>query len=257
MKTQTIFRIVAINVGILILLSILYPQWMISPGKPVAAHAELADDCFACHTAFLGSPPEKCIQCHRVDEIGKVTTTGIIIDKEDKNVAFHQQLTEQDCVACHSDHNGVNAFRPINQFSHELLSLDLRDQCESCHDNPTDDLHRKVKGNCAQCHNQDAWTPATFDHAQYFRFDRHHDTECETCHINNDYSQYSCYGCHEHSRSKIRNEHYEEGIRDYENCAECHRSGDEDEAKRNMRNSDTRGWYKSDRDGYRYHDDDD
>ena len=49
--------------------------------------------------------------------------------------------------------------------------------------------------------------------------------------MNNDYSNYTCYGCHEHSRSRIRKEHVEEGIHDYENCAECHRSGDEDEAK--------------------------
>ena len=41
----------------------------------------------------------------------------------------------------------------------------------------------------------------------------------------------TCYGCHEHSRSKIREEHLEEGIHDYENCVDCHRSGDEDEAK--------------------------
>ena len=47
----------------------------------------------------------------------------------------------------------------------------------------------------------------------------------------NDYSNYTCYGCHEHSRSKIREEHVEEGIHDYENCTECQRSGDEDEAE--------------------------
>ena len=53
-----------------------------------------------------------------------------------------------------------------------------------------------------------------------------------TCHVDNIYDAYTCYGCHEHSRAKIRREHLEEGIRDYENCAECHRSGDEDEAER-------------------------
>jgi len=75
-------------------------------------------------------------------------------------------------------------------------------------------------------------SPATFEHEKYFRFDRHHDTECITCHVNNDYGNYTCYGCHEHSRSKIRGEHVEEGIYDYENCVDCHRSGDEDEAER-------------------------
>ena len=81
-------------------------------------------------------------------------------------------------------------------------------------------------------HTQEAWLPATFEHEKYFRFDRHHDTDCATCHVNNDYGSYTCYGCHEHSRSKIRAEHVEEGIYQYENCVECHRSGDEDEAER-------------------------
>ncbi len=73
--------------------------------------------------------------------------------------------------------------------------------------------------------------PATFDHEKYFRFDRHHNNECATCHVNNDYGNYTCYGCHEHSRSKVREEHVEEGIYNYENCVECHKNGDEDEAK--------------------------
>jgi hypothetical protein len=77
----------------------------------------------------------------------------------------------------------------------------------------------------------ESWTPATFDHDEYFRFDKDHTTKCSTCHMNSDYSNYTCYGCHEHSRSNIREEHVEEGIHDYENCEECHRSGDEDEAE--------------------------
>ena len=238
MKNKTVIIIVAINLAILVLLAILFPQLMISPGKPIEAHAELTTDCFACHTTFIGSPSEKCIACHKVDEIGKVTTKGLPIEKEKKNVAFHQKLIEDDCVACHSDHKGVKAFRPISNFSHNLLEATLQKQCDSCHDNPVDDLHRKIKGNCGSCHILDAWLPATFEHDKYFSFDRDHETECETCHINNDYADYTCYGCHEHSRSEIREEHVEEGIRDYENCTECHRSGDEDEAKRIWRSKD-------------------
>ncbi|MCM8857850.1 MAG: cytochrome c3 family protein [Candidatus Thiodiazotropha sp.] len=232
MKYNTITLIVAINLTLLVLLAILIPQFMISPGKPIDAHADLATDCFACHTPFIGSTADKCIACHKVEEIGIKTTQGLPIAKEKKNVAFHQQLIEEDCVSCHSDHKGVQAFRPIGQFSHRLLEPDLQQQCDSCHNNPGDALHLKIEGNCAECHDQEAWIPATFNHADYFRFDRHHDTDCVTCHVNSDYSHYTCYGCHEHSRSKIREEHVEEGIYDYEVCVECHRSGDEEEAER-------------------------
>ena len=233
-----VIYLVSVNLAVLILLAIFYPQQMVSPGNPIKAHAELATDCFACHSPFIGSPAEKCIACHKVDEVGKVTTKGLPIEKEKKNVAFHQKLIEEDCVACHSDHKGVKAFRPISHFSHNLLETTLRKQCDSCHDNPVDDLHEKVKGDCGSCHTLDAWIPATFEHDKYFSFDKDHETECETCHINNDYADYTCYGCHEHSRSDIREEHVEEGILDYEKCTECHRSGDEDEAKRKWRSKD-------------------
>ena len=231
MKNKTILYIVAANLAALVLLAIFVPHLMISPGKLIDAHVELTTDCFACHTPFIGSGSDKCIACHKVAEIGIKSTQGLAIEKEQKNVAFHQKLTEDDCVACHSDHKGVQAFRPIGQFSHKLLEPDVEKQCDSCHANPGDSLHLKIKGNCSACHTQERWTPATFDHDKYFRFDRDHTTECVTCHISNDYSNYTCYGCHEHSRSKIREEHVEEGISDYENCSECHRSGDEDEAE--------------------------
>lgn len=232
MKTKPLVLIVSINLAIIVLLVVFVPHLMIVPGQPIEAHADIATDCFACHTPFLGSTPDKCISCHKVEEIGIKTTTGISIAKEEKSVAFHQELIEDDCVACHSDHKGVQAFRPINDFSHELLQPDRQDQCDSCHSNPGDALHLKIKSNCTQCHTQEAWVPATFDHDDYFRFDRHHDTDCVTCHIDNNYDDYTCYGCHEHSRSNIREEHIEEGIRNYENCVDCHRSGDEDEAER-------------------------
>lgn len=231
MKNKTILLIVAVNLAILVLLSIFFPHLMISPGDPIKAHSELATDCFACHSAFIGSTSQKCITCHKVSEIGLKTTQGIAIDKEKKNVAFHQKLIENDCVACHSEHKGVQPFRPIGQFSHELLEDGVQNQCNSCHTSPGDALHSKLTGNCNSCHSQDGWAPATFDHKQYFRFDRHHDTDCVTCHIDNNYESYTCYGCHEHSRSNIRGEHIEEGIYEYENCEECHRSGDEDEAE--------------------------
>lgn len=235
MKNSTLLRLVAANLLVLLLLALFMPQLMISPGAPIKAHAELATDCFACHTAFLGSRPDKCIACHQVAEIGLRTTKGLPIDKESKSVAFHQKLLEDDCVACHSDHKGVQPFRPIGQFSHQLLAPTLRQQCDSCHHKPGDSLHQNIEGTCTECHSQDGWLPATFDHQRYFRFDRHHDSLCERCHIDNDYARYSCYGCHEHSRSKIREEHVEEGIYDYEECVECHRSGDEDEAERNWK----------------------
>ena len=235
MKWRPLRLLLGVNLVALVVLAVALPHLMISPGKLIDAHTELTTDCFACHAPFTGSRPEKCIVCHEVAKIGLETTTGLAIADERKSVAFHQELVEEDCVACHSDHRGVQAFRPIGQFSHELLKADTGEHCAGCHRKPGDALHQRLRGECSTCHTQEGWTPATFDHDPYFRFDRHHTTDCATCHVDDIYTSYTCYGCHEHSRSKIREEHVEEGIYDYENCAECHRSGDEDEAKRPAR----------------------
>ncbi|MCF6254442.1 MAG: hypothetical protein L3J38_06820 [Thiomicrorhabdus sp.] len=232
MKNKWVKIILGVNLFALFVLMIVYPQHMIQPGKLIEPHMELTNDCFACHTPFIGSTSTKCIECHQVDEIGLKTTEGRLIPKEDNTIAFHQKLLEDDCVACHSDHQGVLPFRAVGLFSHELLALDVQEQCASCHSAPEDALHQKVEGNCAQCHSTDGWEPATFNHDEYFILDRDHNVECEVCHVNNDYNNYTCYGCHEHSRSNIREEHIEEGIRDYKDCVECHRSADEDEAER-------------------------
>jgi len=231
MKPKSIVIIVSINLVALVLLTIFVPHLMVSPGTTIKAHSEIATDCFACHTPFMGSTAENCITCHTVSNIGLKTTQDVAIAKEKKNVAFHQSLLEEDCVACHSEHKGVKPFRPVGQFSHALLDATIKQACNRCHTNPGDNLHLKMADNCNRCHTQEAWRPATFEHDKYFRFDRHHDTDCNTCHIENNYESYTCYGCHEHSRSNIRGEHLEEGIDEYENCVDCHRSGDEDEAE--------------------------
>ena len=95
--------------------------------------------------------------------------------------------------------------------------------------------HRQIKGNCAQCHGPRSWKPATFDHAKLFVLDRDHNTECATCHVNSDFSRYTCYGCHEHQPAGVRAEHLEEGLRDFEDCVKCHRSASEEPEGRGSR----------------------
>lgn len=232
MKHRTALSVVAANLVLLLLLTFLWPQHMVAPGPLMQSHRSLETDCFACHTPFLGSRPERCIQCHRPDRIGLATTKGVPIANEHKLTPFHQDLVEKDCVACHSDHKGVQAFHPIGRFSHDLLQAGIGARCGGCHRGPGDSLHRRISGNCSQCHTQRSWTPATFEHDRLFLLDRDHLTACTTCHSDDDYSRYTCYGCHEHSRSGIREEHLEEGIVQYENCVECHRSGDAESGER-------------------------
>jgi hypothetical protein len=304
MKGNVVSPVIIISLLACFCLVFWSPHLMISPGKLLPGHQELTTDCFSCHSLFIGSPPEKCIICHKVDDIGLIDTKGTVIKEEDDiRISFHQELIKEDCVACHSDHQGAMKYRAIQYFFHGLLNLGIRNDCNSCHQNPgdhlhekttkncsqchsdekwiparfehefldssirinchnchinpEDELHEKITGNCDKCHSEERWIPAVFEHDQYFQLDRDHDTECIKCHTQNEYSQYSCYVCHEHSPSKIKIEHIEEDIHDFEECTECHRSADEDQAKRRHRSNKNNVTKRSFEHDNEYDDDDD
>ncbi len=239
MKRPGILALVATVLVAVLGLALAYPQWMVSPGPLMKAHAPLESDCFACHAPWRGADASRCIACHALPDIGLRTTQGAPIapragSSAARKTAFHQQLTEQDCMACHSDHPGPTLTRRGRTgFSHELLRPAVRERCETCHAAPDNRLHRQIDANCGRCHQVTGWTPASFDHARHFLLDGDHDTRCTTCHTGGDYSRYTCYGCHEHQPDKVRREHLEEGITDFEHCATCHRSADEEPRRRN------------------------
>ena len=181
--------IIAANLIVLTILVFAYPQLMVSPGKLIPGHIELEADCFACHASFRGVDAERCISCHKPMEIGRLTTAGQPITKLKPSTPFHQQLIEQDCLACHSDHAGVTRNSMQGHFKHALLKTETSGQCQNCHQSPTDSLHQQIDGNCTQCHTQDHWVPASFDHKAFFVLDGDHNTRCVTCHVRNDYSR--------------------------------------------------------------------
>jgi len=228
--SKIIKLILACNLLALTVLVFVFPNLMVGPGQLIPGHKTLEGDCFACHTSLRGASSGKCASCHKPADIGIRTTLGVALIKPVKT-AFHQELLSQDCVACHSDHAGVKRFARQRQFDHGLLKPGTRQECQTCHKVPTDSLHKQITGNCLQCHTQNQWTPATFDHNKYFVLDKDHNTSCATCHVRNDYSRATCYGCHEHTRDHVRRKHIEEGIIKFDNCVECHRSANKHDIK--------------------------
>lgn len=225
MRRWGLWLIVA-NLCGLIALAFMYPHLMVAPGPVIPAHTEIASDCFACHAPFKGVTADRCIACHRVADIGVRSTRGVPVARRAGVIAFHQSLTEPNCMACHSDHSGpqlVKTSKP--RFDHALLKAEIRGQCATCHVAPKTQLHAQAGKNCATCHSQTAWKPATFDHSRFFSLTGPHAASCATCHVGGDTSRYTCFGCHEHQPAQIRAEHAEEGILNIENCARCHRSG--------------------------------
>jgi hypothetical protein len=168
---------------------------------------------------------DRCVKCHAAADIGVRTTTGAPSERPTGRAiraSFHQELSEQNCSSCHSDHGRLIERR----FSHALLRPAARAQCATCHAAPANNLHRDVRASCNQCHSTERWAPATFDHDRFFLLDRDHNTTCTTCHTNNDFAHYTCFGCHKHTPANLRAEHEEKGIRNFDSCVSCHRSAD-------------------------------
>jgi hypothetical protein len=88
---------------------------------------------------------------------------------------------------------------------------------------------------CTDCHSQNAWTPSTFNHdAMYFPiYSGKHEgewTTCSECHTNsNNYSVFSCLGCHPHSNQSQTNADHN-GVSGYQYlssaCYACHPDGE-------------------------------
>lgn len=260
--------LVLVGIAVLVWAIMQFPRVMINPGELLADHQDIRDKCTECHDPFWGISTEKCISCHKLDEIG--------LDDSGTNVSFHAKLENVECTSCHTEHIGLHPADVVGKFNHEMLGSEISGNCTSCHGTqndslhahvstncgdchtttdwksvsfnhneitggasqnclachtkPDDSYHQSLTGNCSECHSTSQWKPSTFDHSEYFVFDNHHNTQCSTCHPGNDYSTYTCYGCHEHNESNIRSEHQEEGIVNFSDCASCHHSGDEDEA---------------------------
>ena len=230
-------------IGFLILAAafvFVFPDVAIGPGRVSKGHFSVANKCWTCHQPFRGAGFEKCTSCHKISDIGRITTTGEPLPQTGKKrrVLFHAGLADPDCNSCHIIHVGERHSKSVSTFRHDVLADTIKSNCGSCHneDKPLDTLHGQVSQQCSACHKTSGWRPATFDHNAYFRFDSNHPTRCNTCHMDaGSYSTYTCYGCHDHTPANMAAKHAEEGIRNLEKCARCHRTGNAEELENKLR----------------------
>jgi len=186
--------------GILLLLCVGTSPAQISPGPLAKPHKSLegTTQCASCHKFGAGEATFKCVECH-TEIAGRMAA----------HRGLHPNLVtkpaSQDCVRCHSDHNGEN-FSLINwdpkTFDHRKAGYPLMGKhtsvaCNQCHKSEhisaaeratirVKDLSRTYLGlsqacgschqdphagrlgpNCAQCHNENDWkTTSQFNHAK-------------------------------------------------------------------------------------------
>ena len=101
MSTRALIAALALGAGALVAALIFFPDVMISPGRLKPAHAFLNKNCLACHTAFQGPSPAKCLTCH----------AAIMSDTAPKR-SFRHGPNATNCFMCHSGHEGIRFDRP-------------------------------------------------------------------------------------------------------------------------------------------------
>jgi hypothetical protein len=145
---------------------------------------KLATNCVSCHKkddphkAQLGS---RCEQCHK--------ETGWR-----RNVAFDHEVTRFPLI-------GRHAITPCEECHRSASYKDAPRACVSCHK----DTHHegRLTGNCALCHNPNAWARWRFDHNSQTRYPldgAHQGLDCHACHTVKAAAKISlssaCIGCH-------------------------------------------------------------
>jgi hypothetical protein len=216
---------------------------LIMPGPLIEGHAKYEDDCDQCHRTFeQEGEDDLCLACHE-DVAGDVVgSTG-----------FHGKsawVKGTECRHCHTDHIGREAdIVALDQdvFNHEVTDFPLQGThaglaCDACHKpqdahravapdcktcHKDDDAHKgEMDQQCSECHKQDKWKPAKFDHGKTnFPLTGKHDAvACDTCHVALPYkgAPKDCVSCH--ALTDIHGGDYGD------KCADCHA---------------TKGWAKS------------
>ena len=192
-----------------------------------AFHAKFSkQECTACHTDHKGLKPSVPVSRFSHELLSGTDNTNCISCHSKPTDDVHAQLSSE-CGSCHS----TSGWKSSASFNHEMIQGADKSNCASCHKPPKASYHNPFNTDCGKCHITSKWRPSSFDHSAYFQLDRNHNADCMTCHTNNNFSSYTCYGCHEHSQGRIESKHYEEGISNISNCVRCHKSGNEHESE--------------------------
>ena len=163
------------------------------------AHAKVA--CFACHRdpTYKGAPA-RCVDCHASDDV-------------------HRGSRGPDCASCHGTVDWKqNRFDHVKASDYALLGKHAKLACDSCHRGGdlkaelprecsgchlTVDLHSGRFGTvCADCHEQDKWAVAAFDHEKRAKIalrGAHAKVDCHGCHtgvLKQQKMPKDCVGCH-------------------------------------------------------------
>lgn len=162
---------------------LLFPYQTVNPGVMIEEHMYLKNDCLSCHSLGSGPQTGKCINCHKLSEIGiKLVSGDNKTELNNKSNLLHQFIKNIQCLECHTEHNGLSKENATLKFRHSILSMNLQKECVKCHtpQKPEDRIHSLLKAECSVCHFTNNWKPSFFKHE--LLGDKKND--CRDCHLN-------------------------------------------------------------------------
>jgi Class III cytochrome C family len=201
------------------------------------------------HTFQSNGARFTCVDCHGKDiaHFDQTVCADCHARMDSAFMAQHEKAFGKTCLACHNGSGKDGANFDHNQLPFKLTGKHAKVACDRCHTgvgasakgpqftpqecyscHAKDDKHKGTFGTqCGQCHSTDGWGNAKFDHNI---FPVNHgrrggqQASCQTCHPTT-LSEYTCYGCHEHTPAKVLAEHEGRAASTLTNCIRCHAGG--------------------------------
>lgn len=181
------------------------------------------NDCYACHQAQFATAhgpgsgfPTTCASCHNVNTWSGAQFDHAAVANGFALVGAHATLA---CTSCHVEPGNALKFTPAPTSQND---------CYACHQAQYNTAHGAGSGmptTCADCHNVNTWSNATFDHTQFFALSGAHAVSCSTCHTTQgSYTAFTCLTCHTQSQT----DPHHTGVAGYsynsQACYSCHRN---------------------------------
>lgn len=224
MMPKVALRFASIVLLVTLILCYLFPVLFLSPGHLLKEHQAKSIGCFDCHTIFKKVGAANCGICHAVFNVRTLLSNNIADNRNTQQLETHRYWLPEECTFCHQEHQQKKIIDSL--LLHRFVNDMAKDKCTLCHNLPMDSLHEQIAPPCTVCHAMDKWENTNYDHQKYYRFDSNHKSHCTDCHLDNDYSRYTCMHCHAHNYLQVKRKHFEYHVADFEQCARCH-SGDE------------------------------
>ena len=199
--------------------------------------AHIGAECTACHSSGYQGTSSVCLDCHTADFNQSVNPNHITLG------------ISTDCTQCHTTAAGWSPASFTTHNNYYVISgahIPIANDCALCHNGNYNNTPSTCTGchtpdynsttnpdheagmfptDCASCHNQNAWTPSSFDHAIFWPLTGAHSGiagNCVSCH-NGNYNNTSseCVSCHQTDyNGSLNPNHPTLGLST--NCASCH-----------------------------------